>query len=150
MQQACLSLSRRIVARERQHGYHFLTPVSTNFRSKDLHFSRCLGSAGQESKTQLRPYQEDSIQAVLQHLKQGQKRLGISLATGSGKTVRDAERQLSQTCRCGTSKLTFTGHLQPFDRPCAMSDFSCYANIGPCSQTRVGRTSCKPLQKAVS
>lgn len=36
---------------------------------------------------QLRPYQEDSIQSVLNHLKNGEKRLGISLATGSGKTV---------------------------------------------------------------
>ncbi|KAF2402039.1 ResIII-domain-containing protein [Trichodelitschia bisporula] len=39
------------------------------------------------SKIQLRPYQEDCITAVLDHLKQGHKRLGISLATGSGKTV---------------------------------------------------------------
>lgn len=35
----------------------------------------------------LRPYQEESIQSVLDHLKHGEKRLGISLATGSGKTV---------------------------------------------------------------
>ncbi|KAK8217203.1 putative ATP-dependent helicase IRC3 [Zalaria obscura] len=32
-------------------------------------------------------YQEDCIRAVLDHLKKGDKRLGISLATGSGKTV---------------------------------------------------------------
>ena len=37
---------------------------------------------------QLRDYQEECIQAVLSHLDQGHKRLGISLATGSGKTVR--------------------------------------------------------------
>ncbi|WPG97598.1 DEAD/DEAH box helicase-like protein [Acrodontium crateriforme] len=36
---------------------------------------------------QLRPYQEESIQSVLKYLKQGERRLGISLATGSGKTV---------------------------------------------------------------
>lgn len=35
----------------------------------------------------LRPYQEESIQSVLDHLNNGEKRLGISLATGSGKTV---------------------------------------------------------------
>lgn len=36
----------------------------------------------------LRDYQEECIQSVLDHLKQGHKRLGISLATGAGKTVR--------------------------------------------------------------
>ncbi|RAH71721.1 DEAD/DEAH box helicase [Aspergillus aculeatinus CBS 121060] len=35
----------------------------------------------------LRDYQEECIQSVLDHLKQGHKRLGISLATGAGKTV---------------------------------------------------------------
>ncbi|KAI5208435.1 DEAD/DEAH box helicase-like protein [Aureobasidium subglaciale] len=36
---------------------------------------------------QLRSYQEECIEAVLRHLELGGKRLGISLATGSGKTV---------------------------------------------------------------
>ncbi|KIV97902.1 hypothetical protein PV10_01602 [Exophiala mesophila] len=35
----------------------------------------------------LRQYQEECIQSVLSHLTKGEKRLGISLATGSGKTV---------------------------------------------------------------
>lgn len=35
----------------------------------------------------LRDYQDECIQAVLSYLDKGQKRLGISLATGSGKTV---------------------------------------------------------------
>ncbi|KAJ8061819.1 hypothetical protein OCU04_009612 [Sclerotinia nivalis] len=35
----------------------------------------------------LREYQEECIQAVLSHINQGHKRMGISLATGSGKTV---------------------------------------------------------------
>jgi Type III restriction enzyme, res subunit len=38
-------------------------------------------------KIRLRQYQEECIQAVLSHLDQGHKRLGVSLATGSGKTV---------------------------------------------------------------
>ncbi|KAL9130528.1 MAG: hypothetical protein Q9217_001296 [Psora testacea] len=35
----------------------------------------------------LRKYQEECIQSVLAYVRNGQKRLGISLATGSGKTV---------------------------------------------------------------
>ncbi|KAM3423315.1 hypothetical protein BST61_g754 [Cercospora zeina] len=41
----------------------------------------------QIQKVQLRPYQEESIQSVLEYIKRGEKRLAISLATGSGKTV---------------------------------------------------------------
>ncbi|KAL8806165.1 MAG: hypothetical protein Q9200_005150 [Gallowayella weberi] len=37
--------------------------------------------------TRLRNYQEECIQSVLSYLNKGHKRLGISLATGSGKTV---------------------------------------------------------------
>ena len=36
----------------------------------------------------LREYQEECVESVLSYLKNGHKRLGISLATGSGKTVR--------------------------------------------------------------
>ncbi|KAK5072956.1 putative ATP-dependent helicase IRC3 [Lithohypha guttulata] len=40
-----------------------------------------------EEKLRLREYQEECIQSVLSYLKNGHKRLGVSLATGSGKTV---------------------------------------------------------------
>lgn len=39
-------------------------------------------------KLQLRDYQQECIRSVLSSLKRGHKRVGISLATGSGKTVR--------------------------------------------------------------
>lgn len=39
------------------------------------------------TQVKLRPYQEDSIQSVLKYLENGERRLGISLATGGGKTV---------------------------------------------------------------
>ncbi|EEH42268.2 double-stranded DNA-dependent ATPase [Paracoccidioides brasiliensis Pb18] len=39
------------------------------------------------SDFRLRSYQEECIQSVLSYLKKGHKRLGVSLATGSGKTV---------------------------------------------------------------
>lgn len=39
------------------------------------------------SRVQLRPYQEECIQSVLGYLAKGERRLGISLATGAGKTV---------------------------------------------------------------
>jgi len=38
-------------------------------------------------RIQLRPYQEESITSVLTNLAKGARRLGLSLATGSGKTV---------------------------------------------------------------
>lgn len=44
------------------------------------------------SPIQLRPYQEESIQAVKDHIEIGHKRLGLSLATGSGKTVYSPHR----------------------------------------------------------
>jgi hypothetical protein len=45
-----------------------------------------------QSKIRLRDYQEECIQSVLSSLAEGHNRLGISLATGSGKTVRSHAR----------------------------------------------------------
>ncbi|KAI9372634.1 P-loop containing nucleoside triphosphate hydrolase protein [Aspergillus egyptiacus] len=41
----------------------------------------------QPPNIKLRDYQEECIQSVMDHVSKGHKRLGISLATGSGKTV---------------------------------------------------------------
>jgi ATP-dependent helicase IRC3 len=48
---------------------------------------RVLSTAVSLNEIKLRDYQEDCIKSVLRHVEDGQKRLGISLATGSGKTV---------------------------------------------------------------
>ncbi|KAL2267541.1 hypothetical protein VTJ83DRAFT_4818 [Remersonia thermophila] len=45
------------------------------------------GAPGAAEPLTLRSYQEECIQSVLSSLEQGHKRLGVSLATGSGKTV---------------------------------------------------------------
>lgn len=53
-------------------------------------WNRSLATAAEATthpKVELRPYQEDSIQSVLNYLEKGERRLGLSLATGSGKTV---------------------------------------------------------------
>ncbi|KAI4204479.1 MAG: hypothetical protein LQ348_001284 [Seirophora lacunosa] len=51
-------------------------------------FQRSTASTLSPSPTiRLRDYQEECIQSVLSYLKKGHKRLGVSLATGSGKTV---------------------------------------------------------------
>ena len=51
-------------------------------------FSVALGPILMQAPSiQLRDYQEECIQSVLSHLAKGHKRLGVSLATGSGKTV---------------------------------------------------------------
>ncbi|KAL2867163.1 DEAD/DEAH box helicase [Aspergillus lucknowensis] len=48
---------------------------------------RTAASSSEIPAIQLRDYQEECIQAVITHVGEGHKRLGISLATGSGKTV---------------------------------------------------------------
>ncbi len=51
-------------------------------------FAACSSQWTQDSsKKSLRPYQEDSIVSALRLLDAGEKRLGISLGTGGGKTV---------------------------------------------------------------
>ncbi|KAI8629033.1 P-loop containing nucleoside triphosphate hydrolase protein [Xylariaceae sp. FL1651] len=74
-----------------------LTPrLSQQFsvvRSAGLPLSRPISVHAAEAQTRsfqpvrLREYQEECIQSVLSSLQQGHRRLGISLATGAGKTV---------------------------------------------------------------
>ncbi|KAI0909340.1 P-loop containing nucleoside triphosphate hydrolase protein [Ustulina deusta] len=64
-----------------------------SFRSTRLSQIRLMSSPAGESRTRspqpihLREYQEECIQSVLSSLQHGHKRVGISLATGAGKTV---------------------------------------------------------------
>src|SRR5690349_17946485 len=60
--------------------------VST-LRLRNGHVRQSSKSAKPAKALQLRDYQEECIQSVLASLRNGHKRLGISLATGSGKTV---------------------------------------------------------------
>lgn len=59
---------------------HFVRPVIHGRALKRLWGRRYLSVT-------LRPYQNECIQECLTNLSQGRKRLGVSLATGSGKTV---------------------------------------------------------------
>ncbi|KAL3418360.1 hypothetical protein PVAG01_10076 [Phlyctema vagabunda] len=63
------------------HSSDFLTRSSIHYATS------AAPSTTQRTVVRLRQYQEECIQAVLSHLKGGHKRLGVSLATGSGKTV---------------------------------------------------------------
>ena len=59
----------------------------------------------------LRDYQEASIQAVLDYLQNGHRRLGISLATGAGKTVRIAFRGKERLITDCLPGYFYTAHL---------------------------------------
>ncbi|POR39476.1 Putative mitochondrial ATP-dependent helicase irc3 [Tolypocladium paradoxum] len=50
-------------------------------------FRACAATLAPSLKPKLRDYQQECIKSVLLSLKRGHKRVGISLATGSGKTV---------------------------------------------------------------
>ena len=92
-----------------------------------LRVRRCLavpaGSAADEIVTspqasiRLREYQEECIQSVLSYLEKGHKRLGISLATGSGKTV-GCIMPVNNSNYSTRPQVIFTqliGRIKPFD-----------------------------------
>ncbi|OAQ86843.1 DEAD/DEAH box helicase [Purpureocillium lilacinum] len=65
--------------------------TGTSYRLASLSFRACAATlapiAALSNKPKLRDYQQECIKSVLLSLKRGHKRVGISLATGSGKTV---------------------------------------------------------------
>ena len=54
---------------------------------KSRPFRACAATLAPSLKPKLRDYQQECIRSVLSSLRRGHKRVGISLATGSGKTV---------------------------------------------------------------
>ena len=92
---------REIICRVKPSSIYPVSPLNARLglhtRPKTLQYplpyrfkrqaSAASSSAQQASPIQLRPYQEESIQSVLKYLENGEKRLGVSLATGGGKTV---------------------------------------------------------------
>lgn len=98
----------------------------------------------QSTAIKLREYQEECIQSVLTYLQKGHKRLGISLATGSGKTVSIG------ACSTNDMLIALVGHFHPAYRPCLIPNTTCHANAHPCSPAGAGRASRKALHQCVS
>ena len=59
-------------------------------RPEDDKFKDTRGNQAEpnQPRLKLRPYQEECVQAVLEAFREGRRQVGVSLATGSGKTVR--------------------------------------------------------------
>ncbi|KAI5920254.1 P-loop containing nucleoside triphosphate hydrolase protein [Camillea tinctor] len=77
-----LQLQRTLLFAARSRWRVFPQPIATYATSVAVSPSTKL-----QQRVKLRDYQEECIQSVLSSIKSGAKRLGISLATGSGKTV---------------------------------------------------------------
>jgi len=96
LSQHALKISRRVRVWPTRSflRYAFTSPMSSCPASQQAQ------NATSGLQITLRHYQEECIQSVLSYLEKGQKRLGISLATGSGKTV-------CQSLHLYTSRLIF-------------------------------------------
>lgn len=90
----------------------------------------------------LREYQEECIQSVLSNLDAGHKRLGVSLATGSGKTV-SGRLVLS----CGSNKIV--GHLHSAHRESQASYSHRHTDSYPRSSSGVSRAGGSPLHQCL-
>lgn len=86
----------------------------------------------------LREYQEECIQSVLSYLDNGHKRLGVSLATGSGKTVKALFLASFRFNR-------ITGYLHPAYRQSQASYSYCYTDSYTSPSSGTGRTGGSPL-----
>lgn len=79
----------------RKSGQLYLRPCRLTFTSSASSYAQPQSPDGEPSTgIQLRQYQEECIQSVLDHIAKGHKRLGVSLATGAGKTVCFASTEL--------------------------------------------------------
>ncbi|KAL4940123.1 hypothetical protein BDV06DRAFT_230532 [Aspergillus oleicola] len=81
-----LSLARRCLARCARPSWTQRTRFLQNPR-RWKSATATTASPLEPPAIQLRDYQEECIQSVLDHVGEGHKRLGVSLATGAGKTV---------------------------------------------------------------
>ena len=76
-----------LLFRQNRYGSLRLLLPRTAVSHQNKSYSTKIPAEVRQSTIQLRQYQEECIQAVVSHVDQGKKRLGVSLATGAGKTV---------------------------------------------------------------
>ena len=77
----------------------------------------------------LRPYQEECVQAVLEAFKEGRRQVGVSLATGSGKTV----SFYIAICSENVADRGNIGRFHRADREDSSREKECYSNPHSCT-----------------